>query len=162
MKRKVLLHISIILVFSCWMAVTSCSKNKPAPGGPATFLTFSANDTSVGFPGSEVYIQSVTSLQTTLITGEFPDTVSAAASISIRVIGDTSAGRFSGDSILISYTDAAGNVYTNTTDSANFVEIDQFPKTAYGIVRGSFACKVANSARSIQLTAGVFMASFQD
>ena len=144
------------------MTVPACKKSNSTAQARGSSLSFSANDTLVNFPVTLVYIQVVTSLQTTLITGQYADSSANPGNINIRIIGDTSAGRFSGDSLVVTYTNGAGVLFTNTTDSSNFVQIDKFPKTAYGMVSGSFACKVASAAGSIQLTGGLFIAPYQD
>src|SRR5271170_7982548 len=125
MKSKALLTVPMILLFFCCMAYIACKKNSGAVQPVGSSLSFSANDTLVNFPVSLVYIQVVTTLQTTLISGQYADTSANPGNISIRIIGDTSAGRFSGDSLVVTYTNSAGVLFTNTTDSSKFVQIDK-------------------------------------
>lgn len=117
----------------------------------------------VSFPVNKVFIQDVLDVKTTLITGEYADTSSKEGNISIRFIGDTT-GRYraQGDSLLVTYTNSQGVAYYNAQDTLNYVQIDKFPKTANGIVSGSFYCKVFAGKDSILFSNGIFKASYQD
>ena len=115
----------------------------------------------MSFPVNLAYIQDVYNVHTTLISGQYKDTSSKKGSISFRLIGDTT-GRYRGDSLLVTYTNAAGNIYYNTSDSTNFVRVDKFEKKYNGFVSGSFYLKVFNSSGSIQFSQGSFTALYQD
>jgi hypothetical protein len=141
----------------------ACTKGNGelAPLNNPTAFRFSANDSLVSFPSTQVFIQDVLNLQTTVFIGQFSDTSTMSGNISIRVIGDTT-GHFSGDSLLVTYTDNSGNQFNNISDSGNYVQIDKFPKTINGAVTGSFSLKVANGSDTIKLENGIFTAYFQD
>jgi hypothetical protein len=106
------------------------------------------------------YIQDVDSTHTTLIAAQFPDTSAKQGSLGIRVLSDTT-GRFQGSELLATYTDGKGNVYYNTGDSTNYVQIDKYPKTYNGIVSGSFSFIVSGSAGTMHLTNGSIIALYQ-
>ena len=78
----------------------------------------------------------------------------------MRLIGDTT-GLFKGDSLLVTYTDGKGNVYYNTKDSANYVQVDKYPKTYNGVVSGSFSFAVSNSAGVLRFSNGSIIAIYQ-
>ncbi|MBS1668274.1 MAG: hypothetical protein JST58_12935 [Bacteroidetes bacterium] len=141
----------------------SCSKNSGTMSPQSNFasLSFTANDSSIHFPISTASIQEVLTLQTTVIIGKFADTSSHQGSISIRVIGDTT-GRYSRDSLLVTYTNSRGVVFNNVADSANYVQIDKYPKNANGIVSGSFNIIVMQGKDTIKLSKGVFTALYQE
>ncbi len=126
-----------------------------------TAFSFSANDTMVSFPSTQVFIQDVLNLQTTVFIGQYADTVNTPGNISIRVIGDTT-GRYAGDSLLVTYTNSLGIEYNNTTDSSNYVQIDTFPKIINAAVKGRFNLNVVNGSDTIKLVNGVFTTLFQD
>jgi hypothetical protein len=158
MKRTPLL-LSIVSIFGMLIA---CNKGDGNPlSTPSSSFTFSANDSLLSFPVNLAYIQDVYNVHTTLISGQYKDTSSKKGSISFRLIGDTT-GRYSGDSLLVTYTNAAGNIYYNTSDPSNFVLVDKFEKKYNGAVSGSFYMKVANSSGSIQFSQGSFTALYQD
>lgn len=115
----------------------------------------------ISFPVNLAYIQDVYDVHTILISGQYQDTSTQKGNISFRLIGDTT-GRYRGDSLLVTYTNAAGNIYYNTSDSANFVLVNKFEKKYNGIVSGSFSLKVSNSSGSIQFSQGSFTAIYQD
>jgi hypothetical protein len=155
---------SLTLLISLCLSIIACKKSNggTAPVSTYSTLSFSANDTSVSFPVDLVFIQDVLNTHTTLITGQYVDTSANPGNISIRVIGDTT-GRYQGDSLLVTYTDKRGTVYYNDTkDSSNFASIDKFPKTADGMVSGSFFCKVIKGTDTVRFSKGIFIASFQD
>lgn len=128
---------------------------------PASSFVFSANDTVISFPVNLAYTQDVYNVHTTLISGQYKDTSSNTGNISFRLIGDTT-GRYRGDSLFVTYTNAAGNIYYNTSDSTNYVQINKYEKRYNGIVSGSFYLKVANASGSIQFSQGSFTALYQD
>ena len=115
----------------------------------------------VSFPVNLVFIQDVLNVHTTLISGQYADTSFRQGNISIRVFGDTT-GRYRWDSLTVTYTNAAGIAYYNTSDTTNFAQIDKFPKTAGGIVSGSFNCRVFSGKDSILFSHGTFKAPYQD
>ena len=158
MKNAVVLTSMIIL---CGILFACKKSNGPATAAPSSSFSFLANDTLISFPVNQAFIQDVTTLHTTMISGQYADTSSRQGSISIRLIGDTT-GRYSGDSLLVTYINAAGNVYYNTSDNSNFVQVDRFAKVYNGVVSGSFSLKVTGSAGSIQFSNGVFTALYQD
>lgn len=158
MKRTPLL---LSIVSLCGMLI-ACNKSDSNPlSTPASSFTFSANDTVLSFPVNLAYIQDVYNVHTTLISGQYKDTSSKKGSISFRLIGDTT-GRYRGDSLLVTYTNAAGNIYYNTSDSTNFVQVDKFEKKYNGTVSGNFYLKVFNSSGIIQFSQGSFTALYQD
>lgn len=160
MKNRPVLK-SLLLLCLCFY-LTSCSKSSHAPGSstPTTTVSFSANDSTIIYPLDLAYIQDVDSTHTTLISAQFPDTSAKQGSLGIRVLGDTT-GKFQGGNLLVTYTDGKGNVYYNTSDSTNYVQIDKYPKTYNGIVSGSFAFIVSGSAGTIHLTNGSIIALYQ-
>ena len=158
MKRPLLKSI----LFLCF-AVYACGKSSNGPSTPAapkSSISVSTGDSLLTYPINMVYSQQVNATNTTLISGQFADTSSKKGSLSIRLIGDTT-GRFKGDSLFITYTDGKGNVYYNTADSTNYVQVDKFPKTYNGVVSGSFSFAVSSSAGSIHFTNGSIIAIYQ-
>jgi hypothetical protein len=158
MKNTPLL-LSILFLFGVLIACKKSDGN--ASSGPSSSFIFSANDSMVSFPVNLAYIQDVYNVHTTLISGQYKDTSTKKGSLSFRLIGDTT-GRYRGDSLLVTYVDASGNAYYNTSDSANFVLVSKFEKKVNGIVNGSFYLKVANSSDTIQFSQGIFTALYQD
>ena len=147
-----------LVVFAC-----ACGKNNNGPSVPVTpksSIAVSANDSLLTYPVNQVFIQDVTTTHTTLISAEYSDTSSKKGSLGIRLIGDTT-GRFKGDSLLVTYTDGKGNIYNNTKDSTNFVQIDKFPKTYNGVVSGSFSFVVKGSGGTVRLSNGTIIAIYQ-
>jgi hypothetical protein len=142
--------------------LASCSKSGHAASSaaPSTAVSFSANDSMIIYPSDLAYIQDIDSTHTTLISAQFPDTSAKQGSLGIRVLSDTT-GKFQGSQVLATYTDGKGNVYYNTGDSTNYVQIDKFPKTYNGVVSGSFSIVVAGTAGSIHLTNGSIIALYQ-
>jgi hypothetical protein len=142
--------------------LASCSKSgHAAPSAtPTTTVSFSASDSTIIYPLDLVYIQDVDSTHTTLISAQFPDSSAKQGSLGIRVLSDTT-GRFQGSNLLATYTDGKGNVYYNTGDSTNYVQIDKFPKTYNGVVSGNFSITVAGAAGSIHLSNGSIIALYQ-
>jgi hypothetical protein len=159
MKNRPLL---ISLLFLFYVVFTlACSKSRSNPViAPTSSFTFSAGDSLISYPVNLVYIQDVTSTHTILISGQYPDSSAKKGSISFRLIGDTT-GRYRADSLFVTYTDGKGNVYYNTSDSANYVEVDKFTKAYNGVVNGSFNIKVSNSSGDIQFSKGSFVAIYQ-
>ena len=150
------------LLFLC-LAVYACGKSSNGPSTPAapkSSISVSAGDSLLTYPINMAYSQEVNTTQTTLISGQFADTSSKKGSLSIRLIGDTT-GRFKGDSLFVTYTDGKGNVYYNTTDNTNYVQVDKFPKTYNGVVSGSFSFAVSSSAGSIRFSNGSIIAIYQ-
>jgi len=149
----------IILCF----AVYACGKSSNGPSTPAapkSSISVSAGDSLLTYPINMVYSQQVNTTNTTLISGQFADTSSKKGSLSIRIIGDTT-GRYKGDSLFVTYTDGKGDVYYNTADSTNYVQVDKFPKTYNGVVSGSFSFAVSSSAGSIRFSNGSIIAIYQ-
>jgi hypothetical protein len=150
------------ILFLCF-AVYACGKSSKGPSTPAapkSSISVSAGDSLLTYPINMVYSQQVNTTNTTLISGQFADTSSKKGSLSIRLIGDTT-GRFKGDSLFVTYTDGKGNVYYNTADSTNYVQVDKFPKTDNGVVSGSFSFAVSSSAGSIRFSNGSIIAIYQ-
>lgn len=150
------------LFFWC-CAVCACSKsgNGPSvPVAPVSIISLNVSDSLLSYPVDMAYIQDVNSTHTTLISGQYPDTSSKKGSLSMRLIGDTT-GLFKGDSLLVTYTDGKGNVYYNTKDSANYVQVDKYPKTYNGVVSGSFSFAVSNSAGVLRFSNGSIIAIYQ-
>jgi len=159
MKNRPLL-ISLSLGY-CLLA--ACTKSSPASAvqvAPKSSITGSINDSLLHYPVNLVYIQDVDTTHTTLISGEYADTSSKKGSLAMRLRGDTT-GRFSGSSLLVTYTDGLGGVYYNTTDTTNYVQIDKYPKTYNGVVSGSFSFTVAGNAGSLKFTNGSIIAIYQ-
>jgi hypothetical protein len=158
MKNSPLL-LSILCVSAVLFACKKSDGNVSA--APSSSFVFSANDSIISFPVNLAYIQDVYDVHTTLISGQYKDTSTKKGNISFRLIGDTT-GRYQGDSLLVTYTNAAGAIYYNTGDSTNFVLVNRFEKKYNGIVSGSFNLKVSNSSGSIQFSQGSFTAIYQD
>ena len=147
------------LLILCYLA--SCSKSSHSPSlSPGTSVSFSANDSVIVYPLDLAYIQDVDSTHTTLISAQYPDSSAKKGSLGIRVMSDTT-GRFRGASLLVTYTDGNGNVYYNTADTTNYVQIDKYPKTYNGVVSGSFAMTVTGTAGSIHFVNGSIIAIYQ-
>jgi hypothetical protein len=160
MKNRPLLATILSL---CFM-VYACSKSNhgsAVPIAPQSSITFSANDSLIKYPVNLVYTQNVDSTHTTLISGQYQDTSSKKGSLSLRLIGDTT-GRFHGNTLLVTYTDGLGNVYYNTADTTNYVQVDKFPKTYNGVVSGSFSVVVSGSAGSVRFSNGSIIAIYQN
>lgn len=152
----------LLSILSVFCVLTACNKGGgDALQGPSSSFTFTANDSLLSYPINIAYTQEVYNVHTTLISGQYKDTSSKKGSISFRLIGDTT-GRYQGDSLLVTYTNATGDIYYNTGDSTNFVKVDKFEKKYNGIVSGTFSLKVANSSGSIQFSQGTFTALYQD
>ncbi len=159
MKSRPLLTSIICLCIS----LAACSKSShetAAPPALTTSIFFTVNDSIVNYPENLAFIQDVDSVHTTLISGQFPDTASKQGSLAIRVLSDTT-GRFSGSNLLVSYTDGVGNVYYNNADTANYVELDKYPKSYNGVVSGSFAVMVTGQAGTLTLSGGSIIALYQ-
>ena len=155
-------HLSKSLIFLC-LAVLACGKSNNGPSVPAapkSTITVSANDSLLSYAVNLVYLQDVNTTHTTLISAQYPDTSTKKGSLGIRLIGDTT-GRFKGDSLLVTYTDGKGNVYYNTKDSTNYVQIDKFPKTYNGVVSGGFSFAVSGSAGTVRFSNGSIVAIYQ-
>jgi hypothetical protein len=156
-------NLYLLISLSCLCcALMGCSKssNIHPVVQPQSSFSFTAGDSSISYPVNLVYLQDVTATHTTLIAGQYQDTSSKKGSVSFRLLSDTT-GRFRGDSLLVTYTDGKGNVFYNTADSGNYVEVDKFPKVYNGVVTGSFSVKVAGNAGSIQFSRGSFIAIYQ-
>ena len=159
MKNRPLL---ISLSFGYCMLV-ACTRSSPASAiqvAPKSSITGSINDSLLHYPVNFVYIQDVDTTHTTLISGEYADTSGKKGSLAMRLRGDTT-GRFTGNSLLVTYTDGLGSVYYNTTDTTNYVQIDKYPKTYNGVVSGSFSFMVAGSGGSLKFTNGSIIAIYQ-
>ena len=158
MKNRFLL----ITALAVGLLFYSCSKSNAGlnPINPSS-INFTANDSLVSFPVSNIFLEDVLNVKTTVFIGQYPDSLNKLTNISIRVIGDTT-GRFSNDSLLVTYTNSQGIVFTNTGDSSNYVQIAKFPKTANGIVTGTFSVNMANAKDTIKLLKGTFTALYQD
>ncbi|HLZ89651.1 MAG TPA: hypothetical protein VKQ52_20500 [Puia sp.] len=151
--------LTCLLSFCCILA--SCGKSSNGPTvAPRSAITFSANDSLISYTINLVYIQDVDTTHTTLISGEYADTSVRKGSLAIHLPGDTT-GRFSGASVLVTYTDGKGAVYNNTADSTNYVQVDKYPKSYNGVVSGSFSFVVTGSAGSITFSNGSFIAIYQ-
>ncbi len=150
------------LVLLCGIGLASCSKSSHpmSPAAPTTSIFFTINDSTVNYPENLVYIQDVDSVHTTLISGQFSDTASKQGSLAIRVLSDTT-GRFNGSNLLVTYTDGVGNVYYNSPDTTNYVELDKYPKSYNGVVSGSFSIIVTGQAGTVTLSRGSIIALYQ-
>ena len=150
------------LILLCGIALASCSKSSypTTAAAPTTSIFFTVNDSIVKYPENLAYIQDVDSVHTTLISGQFPDTASKQGSLAIRVLSDTT-GRFNGNNLLVTYTDGAGNVYYNSTDTTDYVELDKYPKSYNGVVSGSFSIIVTGQAGTVTLSNGSIIALYQ-
>jgi hypothetical protein len=150
------------MLFLCF-AFYACGKSSNGPSTPAapkSSISVSAGDSLLTYPINMVFTQEVNTTNTTLISGQYADTSSKKGSLGIRLIGDTT-GRFKGDSLFVTYTDGKGNVYYNTADSTNYVQVDKFPKTYNGVVSGSFSFAVSSSAGSVRFSNGSIVAIYQ-
>lgn len=160
MKNRLSLTSLLLLFYVLFTLACSKSSSSNPIVAPTSSFTFSAGDSLISYPVNLVYIQDVTSTHTTLISGQYPDTSAKKGSLSFRLIGDTT-GRYRADSLLVTYTDGKGNIYYNTNDNTNYVQVDKFPKTYNGVVNGNFNVKVSNSSGSIQFSNGSFVAIYQ-
>jgi hypothetical protein len=159
MKSRPLLTSILCLCIS--LAACSKSSHKPAASvAPTTSIFFTVNDSTVNYPENLAYIQDVDSVHTTLISGQFSDTASKQGSLAIRVLSDTT-GRFNGSNLLVTYTDGVGNVYYNSADTTNYVELDKYPKSYNGVVSGSFSIIVTGQAGTLTLAKGSIVALYQ-
>ncbi|HEY4337198.1 MAG TPA: hypothetical protein VGM89_14910 [Puia sp.] len=159
MKSDPLLTSFILL--SCLLAACKKSSHGPAvPATPASNITVKAGDSLLHYTINLVYIQDVDSLHTTLISAEYADTSSKKGSLAIRLPGDTT-GRFTGTSLHITYTDGKGNLYYNTADTTNYVQLDKYPKGYNGVVSGNFSFAATGSAGRIAFSNGTLIAIFQ-
>jgi len=157
---KSTLRRSLVLV-SCLLAACGKSSHGPAaPATPATTISVTAGDSALHYTVNLVYIQDVNSTHTTLISGEYADTSSKKGSLAIRLPGDTT-GRFTGASLHITYTDGKGNLYYNTADTTNYVQLDKYPKTYNGVVSGQFSFMATGSAGSLKFSNGSIIALYQ-
>jgi len=150
------------LLFLCCV-IYACGKSSNGPATPAipqSSIAVKANDSLLTYSINLVYTQDVNSTHTTLISGQYSDTSVKKGSLGIRLLSDTT-GRFKGDDLLVTYTDGKGNIYYNTKDSTNFVQVDKFPKTYNGVVSGSFSFVVSGSAGSVKFSNGSIIAIYQ-
>jgi hypothetical protein len=153
-------HLLRSLFFLSGLAACGKSNHAPSSATPITSISFVVNDSTITYPVNMAYLQDVDSVQTTLISGQYADTSSKQGSLGIRFLGDTT-GRFSNVDLFVTYTDGNGNVYTNTADTTNYVEVNKYPKTYNGVVAGSFAMTVSGAAGTIKFTNGNFSAIYQ-
>lgn len=152
----------LLTIMSLSMLVAACSKGSDQTGSqPISSFYFTANDTLVIYTVNEATIEDIYSLKTTLITGQYADTSSKQGSLSIRVLGDTT-GRYAGDSLMVTYMNAAGTLYYNTQDPANYVVIDRYEKKYNGMVSGQFALKLTDGVHTINCTNGAFKSLYQE
>ncbi|HVU96353.1 MAG TPA: hypothetical protein VHE34_14085 [Puia sp.] len=157
---KSTLRRSFVLV-SCLLAACGKSSHGPTvPATPATTISVIAGDSALHYTVNLVYIQDVNSIHTTLISGEYPDTSGKKGSLAIRLPGDTT-GRWTGASLHITYTDGKGNVYYNTDDTTNYVQLDKYPKTYNGVVSGQFSFMATGGAGSLTFSNGSIIALYQ-
>ena len=157
--KNILLLISTALL--C-VAVSSCKKNSTRGAVvPLTSFTFYSGDSLINYPIVQAAIQDVYTTHTTLITGEYTDTSAQKGNISIRLVGDTT-GRYRGDSLFVTYTNALGKVYSKANDTTSFVLVDKFIKSSNGMVSGSFSLKVFSGSDSLSITQGTFSALYQE
>jgi hypothetical protein len=150
------------LLFLC-LAIYACGKSSNGPStptAPQSSIAVKAGDSLITYSINLAYTQEVNNTHTTLISGQYADTSVKKGSLSIRLLGDTT-GRFKGDSLLVTYTDGKGNIYYNTKDNTNFVQVDKFPKTYNGVVSGSFSFVVSSSAGSVKFSNGSIIAIYQ-
>jgi hypothetical protein len=153
-------RLSFILL-SCLLA--ACGKSSHGPGvsaTPVSSISVSANDSLLHYTVNLVHIQDVDSTHTTLISGEYADSSSKKGSLAIRLPGDTT-GRFTGGSLHITYTDGNGNLYYNTADTTNYVQLDKYPKSDNAVVSGSFSFSATGSAGNVKFSNGSIIAIFQ-
>jgi hypothetical protein len=159
MKNGPLLRSFILLSLT---VAAACGKSSHGPSNvaPTSTIIVSAGDSLLSYTVNLVYIQDVDSTHTTLISGEYADSSVKKGSLAIRLPGDTT-GRFSGSSLQVTYTDGKGNLYYNTADTTNYVQLDKYPKTYNGIVSGSFSFAVAGNKGRINFSNGSIVAIFQ-
>ena len=149
------------VLFCCVLAACKKSSHGPAvPVTPASNISVSANDSLLHYTINLAYIQDVDSAHTTLISGEYADTSSKKGSLAIRLPGDTT-GRFTGGNLHITYTDGKGNLYYNTADTTNYVQLDKYPKEYNGVLSGSFSFLATGTAGSVKFSNGSIIAIFQ-
>jgi len=159
MKNDPLLT-SFVLIL-CGLAACKKSSHGPAaPATPASNIAVRAGDSLLHYTVNLVYVQDVDSTHTTLISGEYADTSTQKGSLAIRLPGDTT-GRFTGASLHITYTDGNGNLYYNTPDTTNYVQLDKYPKEYNGVVSGSFSFAATGSAGSLKFSNGTIIAIYQ-
>jgi len=158
MKITLLLRSFVVACYT----LAACSKSHgPAPAiTPTSSIAVSANDSLLHYSVNNVYIQDIGSTHTTLISGEYPDTSGKKGSLAIRLPGDTT-GRWTGNSLHVTYTDGKGNTYNNTSDTTNYVQLDKYPKTYNGVVSGSFSFATTGPAGTIRFSNGSIIAIFQ-
>jgi hypothetical protein len=150
-----------LVLLSCLLAACGKSSHGPAsPATPTSLIMVNAGDSTLHYTINLVYVQDVDSAHTTLISGEYADTSSKKGSLAIRLPGDTT-GHFTGSSLHITYTDANGNLYYNTADTTNYVQLDKYPKTYNGVVSGQFSFMATGSAGSLKFSNGSIIAIFQ-
>lgn len=163
MKNRPPLNIQSILQFVLWCVFAACGKSNHGPGisaTPVSVVTVSANDSLIKYTVNQVYEQDVDSAHTTLISAQYADTSSKKGSLAIRLPGDTT-GRFTGAQLHIVYTDGKGNVYYNTTDTTNYVQVDKYPKSYNAVVSGSFSFKATGKAGDVKFSNGSIIAIYQ-
>lgn len=159
MKNGNLLKSNVL--FCIILAACGKSSQKPAVAAtPVSAVTVSANDSLIKYTVNQVFEQDVDSTHTTLISAEYADTSSKKGSLAIRLPGDTT-GRFSGVQLHIVYTDGKGNVYYNTADTTNFVQLDKYPKAYNAVVSGSFSFIATGSAGNVKFSNGSIIAIYQ-
>jgi hypothetical protein len=159
MKNAPLLT-SYVLLCCLVAACKKSSHGSAVPATPASNISVKAGDSLLHYSINLVYIQDVDSTHTTLISGEYADTSSKKGSLAIRLPGDTT-GRWTGTAFHITYTDGKGNLYYNTADTTNYVQLDKYPKGYNGVVSGSFSFAATGSAGSMKFSNGSIIAIFQ-
>lgn len=159
MKNSPVLRSTVLLT----IILAACGKSSHGPDIPATpssTISVRANDSLLAYTVNLVYIQDVGATHTTLISGEYADSSSKKGSLAIRLPGDTT-GHFTGGDLHITYTDGKGNLYYNTTDTTNYVQLDKYPKSYNGVVSGQFSFTTSGTAGSVKFSNGSIIAIFQ-
>ncbi len=165
--KKSPVRIAALLLMLCW-SISACKKNHTSSNSTTVASSFSFQATSattgsvpVHFTTAFAAVQQVDTLHNTLISAQYADTSAEKGNISIRVIGDTTS-TYRGAAVLVTYTDASGNVYDSQGDSTDFVTITRFSKVDGQAVSGTFGATVAGTQGTISLTNGAFTAPFLD
>ncbi len=156
------------LAMACALAtLVSCSKNE-APAliiepPLATAMQFYQDTTGVSLSITSCRKETIGPLTAIVLQGQYADTIRKPNRISLRIIGDTSR-TYRSSEIIASYTDSTGMHFSSVSDPADSVVITKLNKTNNGLVTGTFAVTVRNTAgtKSYALRQGRFTTLFSD
>ncbi len=152
----------------CMPMLVACNKSDAVALPPVeppviTGMQFRQDTSPIAFPVTNGRRESIGTLRSTTIYGEYPDTITKPNRITLRIIGD-SARTYRSSEIIASYTDSAGTSFSSIAATTDSVSITQLQKSNNGLVKGLFFITVYNTTRtkSLVLRQGSFTTRFTD